>query len=196
MDEAVIASQIDPRIKELRLKDIQREQCAWSLSNFGEQTTGRMALGLIEELGEVEEAWAEDNIEKLFDAIGDVGIYMLNYCNIVNWDIAKIFAARTPCNPDAQRYPQRVTPLMRAIAHHQLKGEQNIRGGSAHHARQMELTLCHVLYQIDQLSYRAMPCGDFFTILDSVWVKVSKRDWVKNPDNADVVAEEQEIKDA
>jgi NTP pyrophosphatase (non-canonical NTP hydrolase) len=177
------------KLADTRLRDIQREQCAWSLRNFGEQSSGRMALGLIEELGEVAEAWMEDDSAKLLDAIGDVGIYMLNYCNIMHWSIAEIYASRAARDTNAAKMPQHVTPLMRAIAHHQLKGEQNIRGGTAYHEVQMHNILRNVLYQLDYLAPRALQGGNFLLILDAVWQKVGKRDWVKNPNNADVVAE-------
>lgn len=172
-----------------RLAEIQREQGAWALSNFGVQQLHRMALGLIEELGEVAEAWMLDSKEKLFDGIGDVGIYMLNYCNIAGWELSRLYEMRQPRDRDAARMPQHMTPLMKAIAHHQLKGEQNIRGGTEHHARMMEGVLRNVLFQMDALSARAVQGGTFPLILDVTWQKVGKRDWVKNPNNADVVAE-------
>jgi len=181
---------------EEQLATIQREQRAWALRNFGKQTTTQMALGLIEELGEVAEAWMLDDMLKLLDAIGDVGIYMLNYCNLMGWELPKLFELRQPRDKNAERMPHFVTPLMRAIAHHQLKGDQNIRGGTEHHNRMMEGVLRNVLFQLDALAPRAKQGGTFLIILDLTWQKVGKRDWVKNPYNADVVAEEQESKHA
>lgn len=172
-----------------QLATIQQEQRAWALRNFGQQTTTQMALGLIEELGEVAEAWMLDDMPKLFDAIGDVAIYMSNYCNISGWELARLYELRQPRDKNAEKMPHFVTPLMRAIAHHQLKGDQNIRGGTEHHARMMEGVLRNVLFQLEALAPRAMKGGTFLAILDLTWQKVGKRDWVKNPNNADVVAE-------
>jgi NTP pyrophosphatase (non-canonical NTP hydrolase) len=172
-----------------RLAEIQREQREWSLRNFGVQQAHRMALGLIEELGEVAEAWMLDSKEKLFDSIGDVGIYMLNYCNIAGWELPSLYEMRQPRDKNAERMPHFVTPLMRAIAHHQLKGEQNIRGGAEHHARMMEGLFRNILFQMEALSAHAVKGGTFLSILEATWQKVSKRDWVQNPNNADVVAE-------
>jgi NTP pyrophosphatase (non-canonical NTP hydrolase) len=177
------------RTTEQRLLEIQKEQSVWALKNFGVQQLYHMALGLIEELGELAEAWMLDDNAKLVDAIGDVGVYMLNYCNIAEWSLADLYALRKARDKNAERLPHFVTPLMRLIAHHQLKGEQNIRGGADHHKDMMYMTFRYILYQMDALAARAVQGGTFLSILEATWQKVSKRDWVQNPNNADVVAE-------
>lgn len=73
----------------LSLDELQLEQATWSLSNFGPQPKHRSLLGVTEEVGELAHAHlkAEQGIRtnenheaKKKDAIGDIVIYLADYC--------------------------------------------------------------------------------------------------------------------
>lgn len=81
------------------LQSIQKEQAEWSKKNFGEQYTWEPLLGVVEEVGELAHAHLkehqnirlnEQHEENAKDAIGDVVIYMLNYCNLRGFDLEEI----------------------------------------------------------------------------------------------------------
>jgi NTP pyrophosphatase (non-canonical NTP hydrolase) len=72
------------------LNDIQQEQKEWSWENFGPQSPLLPLLGVVEELGELAHAVLkreqgirkdENHLHNEKDAIGDVCIYLLDYCN-------------------------------------------------------------------------------------------------------------------
>lgn len=82
------------------LSYIQRELFAWATKNFGEQQPYQMLLGVMEELGELCHAQlkGEQRIRgtpealeaKAKDAVGDVLIYLMQYCSTRGWDIGPI----------------------------------------------------------------------------------------------------------
>ena len=167
---------------------MQEEQIAWSKKNFGEQPAYRPMLGIIEELCELQQAWDDKDKPEIIDAIGDVGIYMLDYCGKRGWSLAEFWAGT-----DAMYLETfwNVTPSIRKLAHHQLKGEQGIRGGAEVHDAKLRVQLSVVL---KRLSLMAEAVGrDFPSIISEVWAKVRLRDWTKNPNNAHVVAESEAV---
>jgi NTP pyrophosphatase (non-canonical NTP hydrolase) len=82
------------------IREIQKEHQAWSTKNFGwDQDPSLSLIGVMEELGELAHAHLkqrqgirvnEDHIAKARDAIGDILIYMLDYCNRRNFDMQLI----------------------------------------------------------------------------------------------------------
>jgi NTP pyrophosphatase (non-canonical NTP hydrolase) len=168
-----------------QLEVIQAEQKEWSERNFGKQPSHRPLLGVIEELCELEMA---ETTEEILDAVGDVGIYMSDYCNKREWAMQDLWASAQEAQPSHATYPYE---MIRWLAHSQLKGEQNIRGGSAAHDAKMRATLVSVL-----VSMRAH-CDDegavFTDVMQKVWEKVKQRNWVANPDTAHTLAASQVI---
>lgn len=178
----------------LYLFEMQESQRAWAKANFGEQTPIQMMMGILGELGEFAEAFEANNNTEMVDAIGDVGVYLMNYCNLKGWSIESIMKLMTPVNRDAEHYPWKVMWFVRWLPHHQLKGDQNIRGGTAYHDDRMQRALGNMLWQLNAI---ATSMGTtFLDCLCKTWSKVSKRDWVLHPDDADKVVEKQESKDA
>lgn len=184
VDDADLARAVD-------LDVLQSEQVAWSKRNFGAQPAYRPLLGLIEELCELDEACNEENEEATLDALGDVGIYMLDYCGKRGWQIKELWDAKAPLNEEIEGQVDSgfldVIPLIKRLAHHQLKGEQNIRGGSAHHDDELKITLRAILWMMDAAA--AAMTYEFLLIMDKIWQKVRLRDWTKNPNTAHAVAE-------
>lgn len=81
------------------LRRIQREQKEWSERNFGKVEAWQPLLGAMEELGELAHAHLkevqnirnnEDHIANGKDAVADIVIYLMDYCNKRGWDFADI----------------------------------------------------------------------------------------------------------
>jgi len=81
------------------LKAIQDEIGIWSRKNFGTQAAYRPLLGAVEETGELCHAQLkmeqgirtnEDHTSDAKDAIGDILIYLMNYCAIRGFNIEDI----------------------------------------------------------------------------------------------------------
>lgn len=87
-------------MKELR--EIQQEQAEWAEKNFGSQKAHEALLGVVEEVGELAHAQLkfEQGIrgfqdtkkfdETAKDAVGDIMVYLMNYCTINGWSMTKI----------------------------------------------------------------------------------------------------------
>jgi NTP pyrophosphatase (non-canonical NTP hydrolase) len=178
----------------LYLFEMQESQRKWAVENFGVQLPIQMMMGLIGELGEFAEHYEERNDAKIVDDIGDVGVYLMNYCNLKGWRVYEdLLVNMSPANRNAEHYPYNILPFVKSLPHHQLKGDQNIRGGTEYHDDCMKRVLSNMLWQLNQVA--AQTNRTFVDCLAITWSKVSKRDWVLHPDDADAVVEKQESKD-
>lgn len=85
------------------LRKIQEEQRVWARYNFGERDTGDAddaLFGVVEEVGELSHAHlklkqgirgsAESLEAEARDAIGDILIFMMDYCCARGWDMQDI----------------------------------------------------------------------------------------------------------
>lgn len=83
----------------LTLKQLQSEQREWVDHNFPERADYYHLLGMMEELGELSHARLKqlekvrdngDLVMKEMDAIGDLIIFLLGYCNDRDFDLQNI----------------------------------------------------------------------------------------------------------
>jgi len=81
------------------LKQIQLEQHEWQQRNFPNNTDTEPLLGVVEEIGELCHAVLkqrqgiridEDHLAALRDAVGDIMIYLIGFCNIKGYDLEEI----------------------------------------------------------------------------------------------------------
>lgn len=89
-------------MKMINLRGIQEEQKQWSKRNFPDSTHIEPLMGMVEEIGELFHAelkrrqgirgTEEEHIEAAKDAVGDVVIYMMDYCTKRGWDLEEIIA--------------------------------------------------------------------------------------------------------
>jgi NTP pyrophosphatase (non-canonical NTP hydrolase) len=82
-----------------KLEQIQAEQKEWSNANFGPQSPTLPLLGVVEEVGELCHAVLkreqgirrdENHLENEVDAIGDICIYLMDYCNRRGFNLMEI----------------------------------------------------------------------------------------------------------
>ncbi len=190
---------------------IQEEQIAWSQRNFGMQSYRQPLLGMIEEICELEAAWRTRDTQmvsilnhptsvaavdpkptdEVLDAIGDIAIYMLDYCGKRGWQLKTFWDARQFRNDEGREFWWNLVPHARKLAHHDLKSSQGIRGTQEEHDREIMTTLSAILAHAEFIC-RYLE-RDFLTILNDVWSKVRLRDWTKNRANAHAVAAQQVV---
>lgn len=127
--------------------------------------------------------------EAIIDAIGDIAIYMLDYCGKKGWQFNDIWLGRSFLDEKGRKNWSYLVPHARRLAHHDLKGRQGIRGTPAEHETQIMRTCSAILAHLEFVC-RYMEI-DFLAILDKVWSKVKLRDWTKNKTNAHEIAEAQ-----
>lgn len=84
------------------VKIIQHEVKDWADKNFPGFQPWEPILGLQEELGELSHSFLkkhqkirlnEDHDAKMRDAVGDIAIFLLNFCNAMGYDFDEILAA-------------------------------------------------------------------------------------------------------
>jgi NTP pyrophosphatase (non-canonical NTP hydrolase) len=163
----------------------------WSQYNFDDQLPHRPCMGMLEELGELQEALSELDPEKAMDAVADVTIYMADYYAKLGWNMGNAWAdaVRPTWVHENFDFTTMVSRLVKRLAHHHLKGEQGIRGGSDKHAVAMREACSATLWYLNRV------CNflgkDYLAVISEVWSTVSKRDWKKNRDNANAIADAQ-----
>ena len=79
------------------LSKIQKEHIGWSLSNFGVHPAYQPLLGVGEEVGELNHAYLkaiqgirgtpEQHHADMIDAVGDIVIYLCDFCNCMDIDL-------------------------------------------------------------------------------------------------------------
>lgn len=169
-----------------RLNRLAVEISAWSERNFPIRES---RLGIIEEIGEAAHCLLKrkqgirgfDNEEyfkeQLADALADTAIYALDYLgqsgDFIQYDYE---------DPKAFK-PDRSTEEF--IAGLSRFGADLIEAADDYEYR------AHDVYNIMVCLYAVGAHNgiDFYAKLEETWAKVSKRDWVKNPTNANVIAE-------
>ena len=98
---------------EIDFEQIQKEHKIWEDANFGEVPAHQPLLGVVEEWGELNEEILkmnsavgrlshshlkneqgirvnEDHIAKAKDAIGDISLFLVAYCNKMGWNYSEI----------------------------------------------------------------------------------------------------------
>jgi hypothetical protein len=111
---------------------------------------------------------------------------MLHYCHLRGWSFQDLWEDRVGPSHTYMSY-------VKDLCHHHLKGAQGIRGGAEKHDFLMRNTLTGLLWWMDQAALDVR--GDFLSILQETWDRVKLRDWQKNPNNADKVAEQEVTKE-
>ena len=153
-------------------KQLQEQHKEWAFANFGEQETEDYALGMIEEVGELAHAVLkrkqgirnnENHDDNIKDAIGDIVIYLIGFCNSEDIDLQDSFTSTKHYSyPDYSCVPISLT--ISNLIENKTKFEV--------------IMLLNVLICF---------CGsegiDFEETVLNTWNNVvSKRNWKKNPD--------------
>jgi NTP pyrophosphatase (non-canonical NTP hydrolase) len=169
---------------------LQQEVGEWAERNFGDQAPYRQILGMIEELGELDDAMERranaspspseffESAEAVCDAMADTVIYMADFCYRTGRKLSGV--ANLP-KPSAI---YRIPTLIRHLAHHQLKLEQNIRLNEGHNnciTETLEL-ICALLHWTCRYSFGYTTLEEE---VEKTWARVQQRDWKKNPETGE-----------
>jgi len=166
------------------LAQIQKEVGRWSLLNFGSQqsmSTGANLyslsplLGIVEEIGEYEEASFSNDLLEMRDAIGDILIYACDFAEREEYCVLLMPHGAPMSN-------QTLTIAAGMLCHAALKRHQGIRGfddGSIYRAgrnRALDILMKVIGYICEDILNTTLT-----EILNETWESVQKRDWKKNP---------------
>lgn len=156
--------------EQFTLGTLQREHAPWEERNFGKTPGHHPLLGMIEELGELDDAKNADDIK---DGLADTIVFMAHFCNIFSFDLdhVAVKAAALGYRPSERK-------AIGKLSHHFLKREQGIRGTPEEHRAKMHEALIE-LYAI-LLDTATEHDLDLLQAVDETWSRVKQRDWKKN----------------
>ena len=81
------------------LNEIQAQIVEWRNRNFGPQEPWTQLMGVVEEVGELAHAHlkghqgirgTEDHVAAAQDAVGDIGVYLMSYCDMRGWSMTDL----------------------------------------------------------------------------------------------------------
>jgi len=101
----------------MTLRELQLELEPWQLHNFGHRPSWHPLMGVVEEVGELAHSHlkseqgirtSEAHTSKAMDAIGDIVIYLADYCQAKGWDFDRIVEEtwREVKKRDWKKYPE------------------------------------------------------------------------------------------
>lgn len=168
---------------------LQEDVNSWARTNFGHTASKHPMfggveirslaplLGVFEETGETHNA---ENVVEWRDGIGDIGIYLLDFCAQEHLQLADYM-------PDGRYYvPKTATvltlfPLLARVAHIVLKRHQGIRGYGddgkyfADIGQALRDVCAHICYVVNRDDSQR-----FLDLVEETWENVQLRNWVKN----------------
>lgn len=170
---------MDPEV----LHTLQEEQKPWVLHNFGERPSWMPFFGLVEELGEREEAleagFQPAVVEaKVRDAFADAMIFSADYCSAMGWELKEVWCAAAPFTHPDCKIPIGLMAALGRVAHAHLKAAQKIRLGEDHKAAGHQAMVYFIAHLIKMSTKHGF---DLIAETHKVWQKVKQRDWKKDP---------------
>ena len=158
-----------------KLQELQQEQVDWVIYNFGDRDAWQPLLGIIEELGELEEARFMADLDGIKDAIADTMIYTADLCTAIGLEINNVWKLRR------KNIQQHSTMIWAGkLSHSYLKMAQGIRGSEQEHIDDMFVILTYI---VGILNVQAVLLGTTAEDLAyDTWQNVKKRDWKKYPE--------------
>jgi NTP pyrophosphatase (non-canonical NTP hydrolase) len=92
------SKELGPHGKSFRI--VQYEVIQWRKYNFPKSTAEQQFLGMVEEVGEISHAilkaqqgirgYTEEDTAEIKDGIGDLLIFLINFCDLNGWDALDI----------------------------------------------------------------------------------------------------------
>ena len=163
--------------KELRV--IQLEVGVWNEFNFPNNTKENCIFGIVEEIGELSHCILKQNQgirkessteEKLQDAIGDIIIYCLNYCNYCGIDIMEALDNSTVADYEDFSILDIICNMCSEIP--SLIKNSSVIG---------EVTIGGIVRNLYMLCEHKDYC--LLDITNTVWDEVSERNWHEFPND-------------
>lgn len=158
------------------LQEIQIEQRAWALKNFGERPSWHPLMGVMEELGELAHSLLKreqgirgtraEHDANIRDAVGDIMIFLMDFCSCEDVIVVHIAPKGVPLSPHVELFllQQQLgaltywyVDLLDASINEEVRG------------------FVHCL-----ATFCSTQGLDLLTVVNETWDRVSKRDWTKN----------------
>lgn len=167
----------------MELQQVFAEVPVWSRENFGDQKGlehKAPLFGIFEEFGELMIAIEEDgSTDNIHDAIGDIGIYSIDFLSRVGIDPVEVWPAVTDVG---HQYKHTAYPYLSKVGHAVLKNHQGIRGFDDQSKFLLEVKVNMALF-LGRLNNHYDITKHTITTWEN---NVRKRNWKKNPEGQNV----------
>ena len=168
------------------LHELQAECNDWQNYNFPHTPASDVLHGVSEEFGELCHAIHIGRMSEQIDAIGDIGIFAINFANKMSIDITDVVMAYGDAYFEGQPRPYYPYPSLfilgveiGRLCHAFLKARQGIRGANE---RQIEQAFANFWVQLG--SSAMVICNKpLDTILEDTWNIVRQRNWRDHPEH-------------
>jgi hypothetical protein len=165
----------------MNLREIQREQAVWSLHNFGPRPSWQPFVGMVEEVGELElSRW--QRVEEFHDAVGDITIFMADFCTLEGFDLQDLYEASRDFAVNNAAFSETLLTSLAWVARGFLKKEQKVRGTAEENRDKMRMGLMGMLAHLDFMLIRPLNMRELPEVVAETWKEVRKRDWKLYPE--------------
>lgn len=165
----------------------QGEVVKWAAHSFPRAQLHEPLLGVVEEIGELYEAFYLQNSSKapvikeseIDDAVGDIMIFLAHYCGLNGYDIMDC-VDKYGREQEAMFAPFALSDVVMAagrLCQAHLKSAQGVRGNR--HAEAAKRYVGHIVGALRILC--ELQKQDLTEVIGDVWSEVKKRDWKKFP---------------
>lgn len=157
------------------LPQIAEETYAWRDKNFPPNTTPyydshEQLLGVIEEVGELHTA---NDLEVEVDAVGDITVFAMGYCQRRGWSFEEIYNEAR-----GHIHTKNWWASVGALAHAEIKAAQGIRGSAEELDTAGRTALAELLGAV--LAHCEVNGINYEVAVNNTWDHVSQRDWNAN----------------
>lgn len=163
---------------------IQTEMVSWQEHNFPGRPGWIPLMGMVEEIGELVEASLVHDEKEVLDAIGDVCIYLADYCNERQFNMSELWIELHKTITSYHWKSSWQVGLQIEIgklAHAHIKEFQQIRMHE-NHPEQAKKAITAILFYLDRVAQLYQTVVE--TVALDTWQKVRQRDWQKNRNTA------------
>jgi NTP pyrophosphatase (non-canonical NTP hydrolase) len=180
----------------ISITQLQRDQFIWARKNFGPCQTRWPLLGIVEETGELvhSQLKQEQNIRgsyeeheaKKKDAIGDLTIYLFEYCSCMEWTVVDLLVEEETTLHALQEHTEDSEPVWDCLGKIvPLVHDKNNNGDNVLAQEDVVQILLNLAIFCRQRAWSLQE------LVETTWLRVSQRDWTKNKtDGGDTVDED------
>lgn len=165
---------------------LQTDLCKWLGYNFPNTSSDEQFKGIVEEIGELVEAdiiYRADPLpakkELVKDAVGDIIIYLTNYCT--KNDISLAYCAADASGKVHGNGIYGIVISIGRLSHADLKHQQKIRAYTTERYLQEARSQIASIY-IGLSNYCMTIDCSIDECIETAYRAILKRDWIKNPD--------------
>lgn len=165
---------------------LQDENAAWAKHNFPNALPCHPVLGIVEELGEFDQAQESDDTAGMMDAIADTVVFLTNACTLHGLCVRPIAVQGRVKFRKGEGVRVPILATVGRLAHAALKFDQKIRGTDEEHLSDMSVAMQNVICYLLQMHFQEIfhhgfgdaQDEDFVGQIRRIWeTEVKPRDW-------------------